>query len=210
MLVLLNSKSKVNIIHTTFAKKLGFSIRLIDVRTQKINDIILDTYGMIVTVFSVTNKANKVKFFKETFVVANVSPELVFGMLFFFLNGANVDFLDWEFRWRTYITQKAFLTIRHVELVEKKKFTAVALDPKYKIFIIYISSVHVISLNSTLFDVDIYSFCRPQIVSLIANKAHIKVFAKYTNFTNIFFLYLAFVLSKYTEINDYTIELVDS
>ena len=54
----------------------------------------LDTYGMVVAAFLVTDKANRVKFFKETFLVANVSPEIVFGMLFLIFSGADVDFLD--------------------------------------------------------------------------------------------------------------------
>ena len=49
---------------------------------------------MIVVAFSVTNKVNQVKFFKETFLVANVSLEIVFEILFLTLSGANIDFLD--------------------------------------------------------------------------------------------------------------------
>ena len=54
----------------------------------------LDTYRMIVAAFSVINKANQVKFFEKTFLVANISPEVVFGMLFLTLSGSNIDFLD--------------------------------------------------------------------------------------------------------------------
>ena len=38
------------------------------------------------------DKANQVRFFEETFLVANVSPEVVFGMPFLNLSGVNVDF----------------------------------------------------------------------------------------------------------------------
>ena len=47
---------------------------------------------MVVVAFSVVNKANRVRFFEETFLLANVSPEIVFGMLFLILSGADVDF----------------------------------------------------------------------------------------------------------------------
>ena len=53
----------------------------------------LDTYGMVFAVFSVKNKVNQVRFFEETFLVANVSLEVVFGMLFLTLSGANIVFL---------------------------------------------------------------------------------------------------------------------
>ena len=59
--------------------------------------------------------------FEETFLMANISPEIVFGMLFLTLSCANVDFLDRELRWRTYTTEKALPTTRHVKLVGKKE-----------------------------------------------------------------------------------------
>ena len=43
-----------------------------------------------------TDKANRVRFFEKIFLVANVSPEVVFGMLFLTLSGADVNFLGWE------------------------------------------------------------------------------------------------------------------
>ena len=52
----------------------------------------LDTHGMVVAAFSVEDKANQVRFFEETFLVANVSPEVVLGMPFLTLSGADVDF----------------------------------------------------------------------------------------------------------------------
>ena len=54
----------------------------------------LNTYEIRVVAFSVTDKANQVKFFEEIFLVANVSPELVFEMFFVTLSGADIDFLD--------------------------------------------------------------------------------------------------------------------
>ena len=54
----------------------------------------LDTYGMVVTAFLVTNKANQVIFFEETFLMANISLKIVLGILFLTLSGADVDFLN--------------------------------------------------------------------------------------------------------------------
>ena len=39
-------------------------------------------YGMVIAAFSMTDKANRVRFFEEIFLVANVSLEVVFGMPF--------------------------------------------------------------------------------------------------------------------------------
>ena len=56
----------------------------------------VDTFGMVVTTFSVTDKANRVRFFEKTFLVANISPKIVLGMPFLTLSGADVDFLGRE------------------------------------------------------------------------------------------------------------------
>ena len=56
----------------------------------------LDTYEMVVTAFSVTDKANRVKFFEEIFLVANVSPEIVLKISFLTLSSADIDFLGRE------------------------------------------------------------------------------------------------------------------
>ena len=73
--------------------------------------------------------------------MANVSLEIVFEMSFLTLSDADVDFLDWELRWRTYTTQEAPLTIRRVELVGKKEFATAALDPEHETFVIHFASL---------------------------------------------------------------------
>ena len=47
---------------------------------------------MVVATFSVTDQADKVRFFEEIFLVANVSLDVVLGMPFLTLSGADVDF----------------------------------------------------------------------------------------------------------------------
>ena len=69
---------------------------------------------MVVSAFSVEDKANQVRFFEETFLVANVSPEVVLRILFLTLSGADVDFLGQELRWRTYTTKEVLPTTRRV------------------------------------------------------------------------------------------------
>ena len=52
---------------------------------------------MVVVAFSVMEKANLVRCLKETFLVANVSLQIVFEMFFLTLRGADVDFFGREF-----------------------------------------------------------------------------------------------------------------
>ena len=201
---MINSKSEVNAIHPTFAKQLGLSIRPTKIGAQKIDGITLDTYKMVVAAFPVKNKANRVRFFEEIFLVANVSPKVVFGMLFLTLSDADVDFSGRELWWRTYTTKKVLPTTRCVELVGKKEFAAAALNPKHETYV-----VHVASLSFTLLvaSLDVYPFREPQISGLIVEKAPTKVLAKYSDFANVFSPDLATKLPEHTEINTHAIDL---
>ena len=122
--VLFDSGSEINVIYPIFAWELRLPIKLMDVRVQKIDSIMLDIFGIVIIAFSVTDKANWVEFFEESFLVTNVSPKVIFRMLFLTLSGADIYFLGQKFRWRTYTIKKALLTTRRIELVGKKKFAA--------------------------------------------------------------------------------------
>ena len=182
---MINSESEVNAIHPTFAKQLSLSIRPTDVGAQKIDGTTLDTHGMVVAAFLVVDKANRVRFFEETFLVANVSSEIVFGMLFLTLSGADVDFLGWELWWKAYTTKKALPTTRRIKLVDKKKFAAVALDPKHETYVVHVASFSSIPLVVSL---NVHPFQKLQISSLIAKKAPTKVSIEYLDFADVFSL----------------------
>ena len=92
--VLIDLESEVNAIYPTLVKESGLSIKPIDVKAEKIDGNTLNTYEIVVAAFLVTDKANQAKSFEETFLIANVSPQVVFGMLFLILSAVDVDFLD--------------------------------------------------------------------------------------------------------------------
>ena len=171
----------------------------------------LEIYGMVVAAFSVEDKANQVRFFKEIFLVANVSPELVLRMLFFTLSGADIDFLGRELRWRTYTTKKALLTIRRVEIVGKKEYAAAALDSEYETYVVHVRSVSSnVSPSFSPLKLDVHPSYRPQVSGLIAKKAFTKVSAEYLDFVDVFSPELASKLPEHTGINNHAIKLVDS
>ena len=208
MLVLFDSSSKVNAVHPAFTKELGLPIRPTDVGAQKIDGTTLNTYEMVVAAFSLKNKANQVRFFEKTFLLANISLKVVFGMPLFTLSRVNIDFLRRELQWRTYTTKKAFLTTKHVELVGKKKFVAAALDPEHETYVVHIGSVRSDMLPSS-YPLNIHPFWRPQIFGSITKEAPTKVPAEYLNFADVFFPNLASELLEHSGINDHAIELVD-
>ena len=165
---------------------------------------------MVVAAFLLEDKANQVKFFKETFLVANISPDVVFGMPFLNLSGADVDFLRRKLRWRTYTTEEALPTTRRVELVGKKEFAAAALDPESETFVVHVASLSSdASPSSSPLELDVHPSRRPQVSGLIAKEAPTKVPAEYSDFADVFSPDLASKLPEHTGINDHAIELVD-
>ena len=208
MSALLDSGSEVNAIYPTLAQKLGLRVRPTNVGAQKIDGIILDTFEMVVTAFSVTDKVNRVRFFEETFLVANVSPEVVLGMPFLTLSGADVDFSGRELCWKTYTAKEALPTTRRVELVGKKEFAAAALDPESETFVVHVASLSFDALPSS-FLLDVHPFRRPQISGLIAKEALTTVPAEYSDFADVFSPDLASELPEHTGINNHAIELVE-
>ena len=47
---------------------------------------------MVVAAFSITDQADRVRFFEKTFLVANISPDIVLGILFLTFSSADVNF----------------------------------------------------------------------------------------------------------------------
>ena len=84
--------SDVNAMHPTFVERLGLVVQTTNVGAQKIDSTTFETYGMVVAAFSLTDQANRVRFFEETFLVANVSSNVVLRMPFLTLSDAKIDF----------------------------------------------------------------------------------------------------------------------
>ena len=93
---LIDSGSKVNAMHSTYATKLGLRARKIDVGAQKIDRSHLDTFGMVIADCLVKNKLGRVQFFQETFFLANIGLEVVLGMLFLTFSKADIWFAERE------------------------------------------------------------------------------------------------------------------
>ena len=160
----------------------------------------METYGIVVSTFSVLDKDNKKRFFEESFLLAEVKPDIVLGMLFFTMS--NVDVAQ-DLQWKYFTTGDVFPTTRQVKLIRKKKFAIAVLDLKYEAFIIYVIAF------SIYFSDKMHPSKKAQIAYLKVDEAPTKVPNKYTDFTNVFSVKLIAKLRKHTEINDHTIKLVD-
>ncbi len=124
-------------------------------------------------------------------------------MSFLSMSNASVHFQTQDLQWRSYTIGDVLPTTRWVEVIGKKEFTVVALDPKYETFVVHVAALSVNSGD------EVYPSKRAQIAYLKANEAPTKVPSKYADFTDIFLPKLAAELLEHTKINDYAIELVD-
>ena len=161
---------------------------------------------MVITAFLVNDQVEKIRFFKETFLVVNISPNVIFGMLFFTLNNANVDFSKKKLWEKFYTIEKAFFTIKQVKLIGKKEFIVAALNLGHETFIIPL-----VFLDSPSNDQesDVYFSCKAQIAALVVNETSILISTEYLDFINIFSPKLILKLFEYIGINDYAIKLID-
>ena len=71
------------------ALKLGLKVYLIDVRAQKIDSFILETFKMVLASFQVEDKLGRTQYFQKTILLTDISIKVVLKM--FFLTLSNTD-----------------------------------------------------------------------------------------------------------------------
>ena len=100
--------------------------------------------------------------------------DITLGILFFTLNNDEINFIDCYIYWRLYTIIEVLLITRSIELIGKKKFIVVALDPENKAFVVYIAFMNL--------DSNIQPFWRANIVLLKAYETSTIIFSKYADF----------------------------
>ncbi len=134
---LLDSGSKVTAMSQAFAQQLGLKICMTNIKAQKIDGTTLETYGIVVSTFSVLDKDGRERFFERSFLLANVKLDIMLGIPFLTMSNTNVDFQAQDFQWRSYTTRNLLSTTRWVELIGNKKLVAAALDTEHEAFIVH-------------------------------------------------------------------------
>ena len=108
---LIDSGSEVNTMTPAYAKKLGLQTWRTDIRAQKIDESSLDTFEMVIAGFQVLDKQSRTQFFQKTFLLANITMEVVLRMLFLTFSNADIQFAEKELTWRSYTAKEALPTI---------------------------------------------------------------------------------------------------
>lgn len=79
---------------STYIAELDLTTRKISDGGQKIEGLLLATYGMAFTKVLLKNSFRRVKFFEETLLLADTSIEVLLGMTFLSLSNADVEFTE--------------------------------------------------------------------------------------------------------------------
>ena len=87
---LIDSGSKVNAMTPAYTKQLDLQIQKTDVKAQKIDGSLLRTFRMIIAGFQVEDKLGRARFFQESFLLAEISMEVVLEMPFLALSNADI------------------------------------------------------------------------------------------------------------------------
>ena len=87
---------------------------------------------MVVSIFFMADKDDKERFFEKSFLLADVKPDIVLGMLFLIMSNIDIDFQARDLQWRFYTMRNIFPTTKQVELIGKKEFAAAVLNPEYE------------------------------------------------------------------------------
>ena len=114
---LIDSGNELNAMTLRYALKLGLKICLTNVRVQKIDGSTLKTFEMVLASFQMKDTLGRARFFQETFLLADLSVEIVLEMPFLTLSNADIKFTWKKLIWRFYAAAEALLTIKRVKII---------------------------------------------------------------------------------------------
>ncbi len=76
-----------------YIAKLGLITQKTNLNTQKIDSSVLETNKMVIVGFLIQDRLEKILFFEETFLLANISIEMVLKMFFLTFSNINIRFV---------------------------------------------------------------------------------------------------------------------
>ncbi len=154
--------------------------------------------------FSLQDSLGRVRFFEDNFLLADISMEVVLGMLFLSLSNADFQFGAGELTWRSYTIAEALPIAKRVELIDKYEFAKAALGENSETFV-----VHFAALEAPKPAMLIHSSRAPLLAALQQDKAPTEIPSEYSDYADVFAFDLAMELPNNTGINEHAIELVE-
>lgn len=78
----------------SFARTLKLYICKIDIKTHKIDSNRLATFNIVIEFFTMENQTKKFRFFKETFLMADISINITLKIFFIILHNVKINFTN--------------------------------------------------------------------------------------------------------------------
>lgn len=142
---LLDSGSEANLVSQKFIKqmnlptpKMSNTKRLITVDGRRIQ-----TYGVHLLNFKITDKLGHTRFFKDTFLACDCENTFILGMPWLELANPNVDWTTSKnhIQWKEYNAKIALETTRQVELTDAKTFAEEAMNTANKVYVMHVKHI---------------------------------------------------------------------
>ncbi len=105
-----------------YAVERGIITRKTSVRVQKNDGLPPKTYSMTLARFSLQDNLGRVWFFEETFLLPDISMDIVLKLFFLALSNVDFQFYTEELTWRFYIIVEALPTTSWVKFINKIEF----------------------------------------------------------------------------------------
>ena len=150
------------------------------------------------------DKVGRPRFFQKTFLVTDTKFEVILGMPFLKLSNADVSFGKGILMWRTYITNKALLTTKQVQIINKKDFVIAALDIDSEMFVVHMA---IWKQEEMLVHSKRQAQIKPHVKALLFNEALTEVPAEYSDYSDVFSIEYAAEFPENTRVNKYAIKL---
>ena len=122
-------------------------------------------------------------------------------MFFLTLSKADIWFAELKLVWKTYTAAEALSTTKRVEIIDKKEFTAAALNGDDETSIVHVPAL---AKPTTM---PIYSSRQAQVAVLTSKETEIPT--EYSNFSDFFSSNSTAELPEHTGINNHPIDLLD-
>ena len=122
-----------------YACKLGLKIWKSNVKSQKIDYSVIETFEIVIANFRIEDKVGRPRFFHKIFLVADTKFEVILKMPFLKISNADILFGKKTLTCKFYTTNKAPPTTKQVQIVDPKKFVISALNVDSKTFVVYVA-----------------------------------------------------------------------
>lgn len=109
---LIDLDSRINVMQSSFVRRLGLCICKINKNIEKIDGSSLKIYGIVIAYFQVDNKDGKPCFFKVIFMLAEIYMDIAFRILYISLSNVKININNRNLRCRSYTVVKILLNIR--------------------------------------------------------------------------------------------------